>query len=332
VRGTPADASTLNYLRDTIGLITFFVDNGGCAIYDPLMFRWWQPSKWRDQIFNPAAAVPRRHAVILFSEEDNSSSKWFHTRGMRKFGRPDVSVHNVPPELEGAVIDLCERLIEHQAFGLVVPDGQEIRMASLPPGAIMRHRGDLDDPDFNNVHLDVVWPNWHKHGVHDMSHLPDSAVAEADLLLCGYEVGYFDKSDIAQWADRQIAAIANPSAELLDLSMIRHTYPIDVMNLLRSLGSPDLNVRIQNQIGFIGLLYGEKKLTLQRAIGGLLSLVHQPGLTQEQRSQIYYLDDGYDLAVAGAYGTLAQIERDFSNFVSPYTQRLGEYVATLVPK
>lgn len=165
-----------------------------------------------------------------------------------------------------------------------------------------------------------------------MNTLINARAIEADVLLCGYEAGFFSKSDISQWADRQIAAIANPSAELLDLSMIRHTYPIDVMNLLRSLGSPDLNVRIQNQIGFIGLLYGEKKLTLQRAIGGLLSLVHQPDLTQEQRSQIYYLDDGYDLAVAGAYGTLAQIERDFCNFVSPYLQRLAGHVATPVPK
>jgi hypothetical protein len=32
-------------------------------------------------------------------------------------------------------------------------------MATLPPGGAARHGGDLDDPDFNNVHLEIVWPD-----------------------------------------------------------------------------------------------------------------------------------------------------------------------------
>ena len=157
LRGTPTESTTLDYLRDTVGLITFLIDHGGCAVYDPFMFRWWPPAEWKQQIFEPAAAVPRHHTVILFSEETDPSLKWFHTRGMRKFGRPDISVHNVSSELEDGVIDLCNRLIEHQAFGHVVRDGQQVKMASLPSGGVIRHRGDLDDPDFNNVHLDVSW-------------------------------------------------------------------------------------------------------------------------------------------------------------------------------
>jgi hypothetical protein len=157
LRGTPTDSTTLDYFRDTVGLVTYLIDRGGCVVYDPLMFRWWQPAEWKQKIFEPAGPVPRHHTVILVSEEDDPSLKWFHTRGMRKFGRPDISVHNVPAELEEGVIDLCNRLIEHQAFGHVVPDGQEIKMASLPSGGVVRHGGDLDDPDFNNVHLDVSW-------------------------------------------------------------------------------------------------------------------------------------------------------------------------------
>jgi hypothetical protein len=158
LRGTPTDSTTLDYLRDTVGLITYMLDQGGCAVYDPQMFRWWKPSEWQRQLFDPAAAVPRNHTVILVSEEEDPSLKWFHSRGMRKFGRPDISVHNVPASLEAGVIDLCNRMIEHQAFGHVVSDGQEIKMASLPSGAVIRHGGNLDDPDFNNVHLDVRWP------------------------------------------------------------------------------------------------------------------------------------------------------------------------------
>lgn len=155
LQGTPEEFATLNYLRDTVGLITYLLDQGGCAVYDPLMFRWWSAADWKEHLFVPAAPVPRHHAVILVSDEANSSLKWFHTRGMRKFGRPDISVRHVPLEYEEGIIDLCNRLIEHMAFGHIVPEGQKINMKSLPGGGIIQHGGDLDDPDFNNVHIEV---------------------------------------------------------------------------------------------------------------------------------------------------------------------------------
>jgi hypothetical protein len=158
LRGSPADATTLNYLRDSVGLLTFLLDQGGLAVYDPQMFKWWSPAEWRSRIFEPAAAVPTHHIAILWSSEDDSERKWFHTRGMRKFGRPDISIHNVDPEREAGVIDLCSRFIQLQAQGGIMPEGQQIRMASLPSGGLVHHRGDLDDPDFNNVHIEISWP------------------------------------------------------------------------------------------------------------------------------------------------------------------------------
>jgi hypothetical protein len=76
---------------------------------------------------------------------------------LRKFGRPDLSVHNVPPSLQEGVIDLCNRFIEFQAFGGVIEEGQGIRMRGLPEGMTCHHGGDLDDPDFNNVHVEITW-------------------------------------------------------------------------------------------------------------------------------------------------------------------------------
>jgi len=42
-----------------------------------------------------------------------------------------------------------------QAFGAVVPEGQPIEMSSLPDGWRCFHRGSLDDPDFNNRHIEI---------------------------------------------------------------------------------------------------------------------------------------------------------------------------------
>ena len=154
---------------------------------------------------------------------------------------------------------------------------------------------------------------------------------EADVLRCGYDVGFFDKSDIERWADCQITAIDNPPTELLDLSMVRQTHPIDVMNLLRTLGAVDPATTIQIQIGFLGLLREKHKINTQLAIRGLWALVHESGITQEEESQIYYLDDGFDLAITGTYGTIHDIERDLNDFVSPYAKRLVQQYPQLIP-
>jgi hypothetical protein len=157
LRGESEDGDTLNYLRDCVGLLTYFLDHGGIAIYDPLMFQWWEPEDWRKRIFDPAGPVPRHHAVILTSDEPDAGLTWFHTRGMRKFGRPDLSIHNVPAQYREAVIDLCNRFIELQALGGIIDEGQAVRMKSIPPGMVCHHRGDLDDPEFNNVHVEIDW-------------------------------------------------------------------------------------------------------------------------------------------------------------------------------
>jgi hypothetical protein len=157
LRGTFEDPPTLDYLRDSIGLLTCLLDSSGTALLDPQTFSWWEPSEWRAKIFTPDGEFPRHHVVILYSE-DGDKTEWFHTRGMRKFGRPDLSVHQVTAQYRRAIIDLFERFIELQAFGGTVPEGQVIRMANLPIGMTCHHSGDIDDPEFNNVHVEICWP------------------------------------------------------------------------------------------------------------------------------------------------------------------------------
>lgn len=155
LRGGFPDPANLNYLRDTVGLITHFLDNGGVAVYDPQMFEWWSPARWRERIFDPVVPIPRHHTVIL-SSEDVGGTEWLHTRGLRKFGRPDLSIPKVSASQKDAFMDLCNRLIELQAFGGGIHEGQEIRLRSLPEGLTCHHAGDLDDPDFNNVHVRIA--------------------------------------------------------------------------------------------------------------------------------------------------------------------------------
>lgn len=157
LRGEIEDCENLNYLRDCVGLLTYFLDHGGVAIYDPFRFEWWEPDNWRKWIFEPAGPVPHHHVVTLASEESDADLYWLHTRGMRKFGRPDLSIHNSSFEHQAAIIDLFGRFVEFQAFGGIIEEGREIRMHSLPEGMTCHHGGDLDDPDFNNIHVEIKY-------------------------------------------------------------------------------------------------------------------------------------------------------------------------------
>jgi hypothetical protein len=156
VRGEVIDPPTLDYFRDIIGFLTYCLDAGGAAIYDPQMFKWWGPSEWRSCVFDIGSSAPSTHVVILVSE-DVAGTEWIHTRGMRKFGRPDLSIHNVLTRYKDKILELCTRLIELLAFGGVVLDGQEIRMNLLPRGMKCFLRGSDDDPDFNNEHIEIFW-------------------------------------------------------------------------------------------------------------------------------------------------------------------------------
>jgi hypothetical protein len=161
IRREVSDSPNLDYLRDVVGLVTWFFDNGALAVLDPQTMTWYDREKWRSRMFEPNGPVPSHHVVILYSGEKggaDTNAFWFHTRGMRKFARPDLSVHDVPAQSRDAVIDLLNRLVEAQAFGGVVADGQSIPMSSLPPGIVCHPAGTLDDPDFNNTHIEIGWP------------------------------------------------------------------------------------------------------------------------------------------------------------------------------
>lgn len=158
LQGSVVDPGTLNYLRDVVGLLTFLTDHGGVAIQDSQMLRWWNPEDWRREIFDPAAPEPTRHVVILISAEKDDFSVWLHTRGMRKFGRPDLSIHGVNPAYQDVAIEMCNRFVQMMALGHVIPDGQQISMKGLPQGMVCHHLGSFEDAEFNNVHIEIEWP------------------------------------------------------------------------------------------------------------------------------------------------------------------------------
>jgi len=77
---------------------------------------------------------------------------------MRKFGRPDISLRNVPDRDIDRAGQLCERLADMQALGAHFVDGQSLEAEGLP-GLVAKLGGDLEHPDFNNTYVEFRWPD-----------------------------------------------------------------------------------------------------------------------------------------------------------------------------
>lgn len=158
VRGVLKDADTLDYLRDTLGVLAGMLDVGGTAILDPQILTLFDAEHWRRHYLVQGGAPPRNHVLILRSAEEGSDRSWVHTRGMRKFARPDISLHNVPDSALDRAGVLCERLVELSSLGVNFAAGHEVELDTAVEPLVAQPGGSLDDPDFNNTHVNFHWP------------------------------------------------------------------------------------------------------------------------------------------------------------------------------
>jgi hypothetical protein len=154
VLGMIPDPESLDYLRDTLGVVAALLDQGGVGVIDPQTLQLFASQEWRETFWG-AALEPTSHVVILISPEGEKI--WLHTRGMRLFGRPDISCHGLKPEEVAAIEPVFNGLIRMQAAGFLVPEGQIVQGIGLENQLICRHRGSLDDPNFDNLHFELEW-------------------------------------------------------------------------------------------------------------------------------------------------------------------------------
>jgi hypothetical protein len=159
VRGTLKDSKETGYLRDTLGVLAGLLDIGGVAILDPQTLSLLSAADWRRKYLVADGAPIRNHLLILCDGEPEPGHSWIHTRGMRKFGRPDISIHQVPDAAIDRAGLLCETLVQMQALGAHFVDGQRLAIEGMPEGVQVKLGGGLADPDFNNTFVELYWPS-----------------------------------------------------------------------------------------------------------------------------------------------------------------------------
>ncbi|HEY0180807.1 MAG TPA: hypothetical protein VGC30_14425 [Dokdonella sp.] len=160
LRGSLADPPDLDALRDLVGAIAALTDAGAVAVVDPQILSLFDADAWRRRFFDGDAFRARDHVLILLDDDAaNAGRLRVHTRGLRKFARPDLDLRNVPPAAAGAAGELVERLVEFQALGGRIEDGRTIEIDGAAHGLVARTAGAPADPEFNNRHVALRWPD-----------------------------------------------------------------------------------------------------------------------------------------------------------------------------
>lgn len=157
--GSIPDPADLHYLRTTIGIATAALDAGAVAVYNLQSFGFFTPNAWHERVFAPDVLDAKDWVVLLSSDDDERTDAgllWLHTRGLRVFGRPDLSLRGVAPDDVDTATRLLSVLIEQQVRGLVIPDDSLMDLGAVGQLAF-RAKGHLDDPDYNNTHLEIDW-------------------------------------------------------------------------------------------------------------------------------------------------------------------------------
>lgn len=156
IQGEVRQDADLNYMRNVIGFVQALVEKDGVGVLDLQTFTLYSAKEWTDNIFSKEFDA-YDHAVILASQMGDGSV-WLHTRGMRKFGRPDMSMEDVPSEDVEHAVQIVNQMIHYGALGVFFSQ----------PTKLHTHTGrtyivkadfveDFEDPDFNNSHYKILW-------------------------------------------------------------------------------------------------------------------------------------------------------------------------------
>ncbi len=157
LRGEVSDAPTLDYLRDTLGAVGALLDVGGVAVVDPQILGIWSANGWRAR-YEGEGVTPLRDHLLIVCHDDQDGGAWIKTRGLRKFARPDVSIRRVPEDAIERAGAVAAHVAELEMRGMRFGAGSILDIEGVPGGMTARPGGSLDDPQFNNVHVEFVWP------------------------------------------------------------------------------------------------------------------------------------------------------------------------------
>ncbi len=148
VKVTAENPSDLGYLQGAWALARAFVDTGGFALLDAHAHAWLSPQMLAERATDGPFRMQDEVSIVFETEPSHEFGHLLHTRGLIKFGRPDLIVVSVPPRHGVAIADIVNQLAERLALGEVLDVGDTVDLEGL--GTL---RADLYVPGSNAPEL-----------------------------------------------------------------------------------------------------------------------------------------------------------------------------------
>ena len=154
MRGEIADDSTLDYMRNLIGICEAFIDKGAKGILDLQTFTLYSPKEWTGRFFGKDVNA-QNHVLIMFSKEDDGY--WIHTRGMAEFGRPDYGISKVPEDKLEDYKQVIDQMVFYGGQGLVFKGSAKLHTFNGKTFRVSTEFvNDFDNDDYNNAYYNVT--------------------------------------------------------------------------------------------------------------------------------------------------------------------------------
>lgn len=157
IKGRIEEDSSLDYMRNVIGIIQSLMEEGAAGVLDLPTFSIYSPPSWKDRFFEKEVNA-QNHVKILYSQEPDGY--WLHTRGMAEFGRPDFSIMGAEIGQFDEFRQILDQMIFYGGQGVLF-DG-EFRLHTHSGNAYVinsRFMDDFDNDDFNNAYCEVTIVN-----------------------------------------------------------------------------------------------------------------------------------------------------------------------------
>lgn len=164
VRGTFPDSPDLNYLRNTVGVVSAIADTPGTlAVFDAPAINWWRLGEWREAFVDRSEFRIADHIFIAVTDEPrHHPGLWTHTRGMQKFARPELEIRHLPGAYDTrnpavrASGNVLNGIATYLALGATIRDGQNMHLPDTDAIVTFSHHQDAQTRrHFNNSSLEI---------------------------------------------------------------------------------------------------------------------------------------------------------------------------------
>ncbi len=150
---------------------------------------------------------------------------------------------------------------------------------------------------------------------------PQDILPQLQLIRAALATGLLTKDEVIDWAIGIVAGDEHPDIFFIDLALSGSLSVNDIITQFSrflNFDGPTANGRAL--LGLLCKQYQETDMSLEQAIIKLYALKSEAKFSGIEESNIYSLENAYDLAKHNVYGSIPEVKQEFEQFLFLYKE------------